>query len=98
MIASFSIVPLGEGESVSEQVAACLALVRESGLPHQLTPMATIVEGDLDEVLQLIARCHREARKGSRRVLTRIEIDDREDRRDAMSAKVASVEARLQSR
>lgn len=96
MIASFSIVPLDKGESVSEYVAICVSLVRDSGLPYQLTPMATVVEGELDEVMGLIARCHRTMRRHSRRVLTHVEIDDREGRDDALHQKVESVRARLQ--
>ncbi|MGE4274874.1 MAG: MTH1187 family thiamine-binding protein [Candidatus Methanomethylophilaceae archaeon] len=96
MIASFSIVPLDQGESVSEHVALCLSLVQESGLPYQLTPMATVVEGEMDAVLGLISRCHRALRERSRRVLTRIEIDDREGREDALHSKVESVRSRLQ--
>ena len=97
MIASFSIVPLDKGESVSEYVAICAALVQDSGLPFQLTPMATVVEGELVEVMDLISRCHLAVRQRSRRVLTRVDIDDREGKNDALHQKVESVRARLQA-
>lgn len=95
MIASFSIVPLDQGESVSEQVAECLRIVRESGLPHRLTPMATIIEGETDEVMATIMRCHAAVRSASKRVLTRIEIDDREGVTDGLVTKMRSVESKL---
>lgn len=94
MIASFSIIPLDKGESVSEYVALCYDLVQESGLSHQLTPMATIIEGDHDSVMSLISRCHLAVRERSNRVLTRIDIDDRADYHDAIRRKVESVMAR----
>lgn len=95
MIASFSIVPLDKGESVSEYVALCYSLVEKSGLPHRLTPMATVVEGDHDSVMALISHCHLAVRKVSNRVITRIDIDDRADCQDALHHKVESVLARI---
>lgn len=95
IVCEFSVVPLGTGESISEQVAKCLKLVRESGLPYQLTPMGTILEGEWDEVFQLIKRCRDELRKGFRRVLITIRVDDREAPPGRLQAKVRSVEEKL---
>ncbi len=95
MIASFSIIPLDKGESVSEQVAECLRIVRESGLAHRLTPMSTVVEGEVAEVMATIMRCHAAVRSASKRVLTRIDIDDREGVSDGLVTKMRSVESKL---
>ncbi len=95
MIASFSIVPLDKGESVSEQVAECLRIVRESGLAHRLTPMSTVIEGEAGEVMATIMRCHEAVRSASKRVLTRIDIDDREGVSDGLVTKMRSVESKL---
>ncbi len=95
MIASFSIVPLDKGESVSEQVAECLRIVRESGLSHRLTPMSTVIEGTSEEVMATIMRCHAAVRSASSRVLTRIDIDDREGVSDGLVTKMRSVESKL---
>jgi len=38
-----SVFPVGEGESVSAQVAAVVALIRDSGIPYRLTSMGTII-------------------------------------------------------
>lgn len=43
MIADFSIVPLGKGESLSGIVAEMVGAVRESGIAWKLTPMGTNV-------------------------------------------------------
>ena len=45
MIAAFSIIPLGGGESVSESVAEAVRLVRQSGLPNETNAMFSNVEG-----------------------------------------------------
>jgi uncharacterized protein (TIGR00106 family) len=95
MIAQFKVVPVGKGESLSAYVAECVKIVQESGLKYQLTPMATIVEGDWDQVMDVVGDCHRKVRSMSHRVVTTIEIDDREGRRDAMEQKVRSVQDRL---
>ena len=58
MLAEFSITPVGAGESVSRYVAKCLKIVEESGLDYKMNPMGTVVEGDFDEVISLISRCH----------------------------------------
>jgi len=94
-LASFSIAPLDKGESVSKYVARLIDLIDNSGLDYQLTPMATIVEGDFDQVMSLIASCHKKMRSMSSRVITNVRIDDREGASGRLSGKVASVEREL---
>lgn len=92
-IAEISIVPLGiQNVSVSKFVAAAIEELQKSGLQYQLTPMGTIIEGSLEEVLDVIRRMHETPfRSGVKRVYTTIKIDDRRDRKAAMNEKVASV-------
>jgi uncharacterized protein (TIGR00106 family) len=94
-IAEFSITPIGKGSSVGEYVARCLDIVDRSGLAYRLNPMGTVVEGPFDEVLGLIAKCHKAVRADCERVSTLIKIDDREGVRGQIDAKVADVETRL---
>jgi uncharacterized protein (TIGR00106 family) len=96
MIASFSIVPLGQGEGISAFVARCKRIVEESGLKHQLTPMSTVVEGEFSEVMSVIEQCHRAVLHDCGRVLTRIDIDDRKGRQEGMHSKIESVRSKLQ--
>ena len=57
-IAEVSVVPLGTGSvSVSEYVAGAIEELQKSGLSFQLTPMGTIIEGSLEDVLAVIAKC-----------------------------------------
>lgn len=95
MIAEFSVVPLDKGESVSEYVSEMLDIIDKSGVDYRFTPMATVVEGDWDEVMDLISRCHHEMRKRSKRVVTDIKIDDREGAKNRISGKIESVEKKV---
>ncbi len=95
IVCEFSIVPLGVGESVSEHVAACLEIVRKSGLPHELTAMGTLIEGDWDAVMEVVGACHAAVRARATRVLTTVRIDDREAPPGRLEAKLRSVETKV---
>ncbi len=92
MIVEFSVVPIGRGEALAERVARILDIVDQSGLPYQLTAMGTLVEGDWDEVLGLVRRCHEAMGDGSGRVYTHITIDDRPGTKGRIAGKVREVE------
>ncbi len=96
-IAAVSISPVGVGTSVSEYVAAALAVVRaQDTVRYRLDPMFTTLEGDLGEIYALVARMQEAVfAAGAERVGTVMKIDDRRDRNVSMEAKVASVEERL---
>ena len=96
-IAEVSVVPLGTGSvSVSEYVAGAIAELQKSGLSFQLTPMGTIIEGSLEDVLAVIRKMHETPfNQGARRVYTTIKIDDRRDRKVQMGDKVQSVRKKL---
>lgn len=95
MLASFSVVPMTKGESVSHLVAESLKIVDASGLDYQLGPMQTIVEGDEAAVMETIMQCHRRLRELSDRVLTTITIDDRKGATGRLRGKVRDVEAQV---
>jgi len=97
MIAAFSISPLGIGASVSEVVADCVAIVRESGLPNETNAMFTNIEGDWDEVMGVIKRCVDHVAAAAPRVSLVIKIDQRPGVSGALRSKVESVERRLSS-
>jgi uncharacterized protein (TIGR00106 family) len=66
---------------------------------YELTPMGTILEGDLDALLGVVRRMHESAFDGEvQRVLTRVAIDDRRDRPSSMESKVRSVETKLRKK
>jgi uncharacterized protein (TIGR00106 family) len=98
MIVEFSVVPLGAGESLSAYVAECLIIVRDSGLKYEFTPMATVIEGDYDQVMDVVGRCHKKVRSMAPRVLTTVRIDDRAGAADEIERKVRSVEEKVREK
>jgi uncharacterized protein (TIGR00106 family) len=95
MVVNFSIVPVGKESSLSAQVAEILKIVSKSGIDYKLHSMGTIMEGDWDDILKLIKKCHKKTLKYSDRVLTTITIDDRKGRTGRIAGKVKSVERKL---
>jgi uncharacterized protein (TIGR00106 family) len=95
MLAEFTVVPLGVGESLSKYVAKSLELIQASGLEYRINPMGTVVEGEWDEVMALIKKCHMRMLEDSKRVSTSIKIDDRKGRTGTLSTKIESVQLKV---
>lgn len=96
-VVQFSVVPLGTGStSLSAYVAEVHKVLDTTGLTHRLTPMGTVIEGDLDQVLAAIRKVHElPFNQGAQRVMTLVNIDDRRDKKSTAAGKMASVEAKL---
>lgn len=97
-VVEVTIVPLGTGSpSVSRYVAEChKVLAREKGVKYQLTPMSTVIEGDLDRIFAIIRKMHEVPFvAGAVRVSTSIKIDDRRDKELTMTGKIQSVMEKL---
>jgi uncharacterized protein (TIGR00106 family) len=92
MLAEFSVAPMGGGTHLSEVVAEMLRIVDASGLPYEFHSMGTIVEGEWDEVMALIGRCHAAALRHGTRVSTAIKVDDAKGRTGRLKGKVDAVE------
>lgn len=98
MIVAFSVAPSGgESDSVSEAVAGAVTVVRESGLPHETSSMFTTVEGEWDEVMDVVRRATEVAGRFGSRVSLVLKADIRPGWTDQMTAKVTRVEERLAS-
>ena len=98
MIVAFSVTPLGIGESVGEEVAEAVRVVRESGLPHSTDAMFTTVEGGWDEVMDVVRRAVEAASTRAPRVSLVLRADVRPGADVAggrMAAKVDRVERLL---
>ncbi len=100
-IIDLSIVPIGTASTgVSAYVAAVhKVLAGEPGIRYTLTPMSTIIEGDLDRILAVVRKLHEVPfQMGALRVYTTLKIDDRRDRPATLESKTASVEEKLSRR
>ena len=95
VLLEFSIVPLGKGEGVSEYVARSLDVIDKSGLDYRLTAMGTIVEGDVEEVFDVVKRCVDAVAADCDRVTCSMRLDCRKGHENRLESKVKRVEERL---
>ncbi len=94
VIVEVTIVPLGTAStSLSAYVAGVeKVLAKHEDIKTRLTPMSTIMEGKLDEILTVIREMHETPfLNGAKRVSTRIGIDDRRDKKASMDAKIKAI-------
>jgi len=97
-IVEVSVVPIGTSSpGLSNYVAGCLRVLEKAqDIKYQLTPMGTILEGDLDRLLEVVRSMHEQPfGEGIGRVLTTIRIDDRRDKKISMDSKVSAVKDKL---
>lgn len=93
--AELSIFPLDKGQSVGAYVARVLDLIDRSGLPYQLGPMGTCIEGEFADVMDLVRRCHEALAADCERVYCVVKLDTRRGRQGMLAGKVRSVEEQL---
>ncbi|CAO5249371.1 MTH1187 family thiamine-binding protein [Frankia sp. AgKG'84/4] len=95
MLVAFSVTPIGAGEGVAELVAEAVRVVRDSGLPHETNSMFTTVEGEWDEVMDVVRRATEAVCAGAGRVSLVLKADLRPGAYDALHTKVARVDRLL---
>ena len=95
------VIPVGtEGPSVSKYIAEIQtkleAFKKQGKIDYQLTPMNTLIEGDLKDLFEVVQAIHElPFDKGLDRVCTNIRIDDRRDKSRKMNDKLKSVQKHL---
>ena len=88
-VAEIQVVPIGAGVSVRAQVRRAQELIRESGLVIQEHSFGTNVEGDLQTILQVIARIHDVLHsEGVSRLSTAIKLGTRTDKEPDLASKL----------
>jgi uncharacterized protein (TIGR00106 family) len=96
MLVAFSVSPTDrEDGSVSDAVADAVKVVRDSGLPNSTDAMFTTIEGDWDEVLDVVRRATEAAGANSSRVSLVLKADIRPGHAGELTAKVQRVEEQL---
>lgn len=55
-LVAVAIAPLGVGDELSEHVAKAVRIIRESGLRNETHSMFTEIEGEWDEVMDVVKR------------------------------------------
>jgi len=96
VILDLCVVPLGVGVSVSKYVVACEELIQKAGLKSSLHAYGTNIEGEWDEVMAVVKKCHERIHEmGAPRITTTIKLGTRVDRSQSMEDKVKSVEEKM---
>lgn len=88
--------PGGVGTSVSPYVAMCQKIFEESGLTYTMHGFGTNVEGEWEEVMAAVKRCHDDLHQaGAVRITSHMKLSTRNDREQTMYDKVNSVQEKL---
>ncbi len=95
VLLEFSMSPLAEGESVGNYVARSLQIIDESGLPYELHAMGTIIEGEVEEVFDVMRRCLDAMAADCDRITCTAKLDYRKGYSGRLESKVKSVEEKL---
>jgi len=92
-----SVTPLGLGHpSVGDYIAEVVRYLQKENIPHHLTDMGTLIQGDPSLLLKVAQTLHElPFARGVKRVITHIAIDDRRDKEVKLGDKTKSVQARL---
>ena len=80
---------------MSAAVAEAVRIVRESGLPNETNSMFTLVEGEWDEVMDVVKRATEAISAVSPRTSLVLKADIRPGYTGQLAAKVDAVERRL---
>ena len=98
MLVAFSVAPSGTGRadgSVHDAVAAAVKVVRDSGLPHRTTSMFTEIEGEWDEVFDVVKRATDAVAPYGSRVSLVLKADIRPGFSGELDGKIERLEAAI---
>ena len=95
VLLEFSMSPSTKGDSMSPYVARSLDIIDKSGLPYQLTPMGTIIEGEWAEVMAVVGACFEAMKTDCDRIGAHIKVDYRAGPGGRLKSKVESVQQKL---
>ena len=95
VLLEFSMSPLAKGESVSPYVARSLEIIDASGLDYRLHAMGTIIEGEVEQVLEVLQKCFAAMAEDCDRITCTAKFDYRRGYSGRLESKVASVEEKL---
>ncbi|WP_382305232.1 MTH1187 family thiamine-binding protein [Herbiconiux sp. UC225_62] len=101
MLVAFSVAPSGgpsPDASVHDAVAAAVAVVRASGLPNSTDSMFTTIEGEWDEVFDVVKRATEAVQAFGPRVSLVLKADIRPGHTGELTGKVERLEAALERR
>jgi len=95
VIAELSIFPMDKGVSMSPYVARVVTVIKASGLAYDFGSMGTTIEGEWDEVMQIVSACYKELEQDCDRIYLTLNVDSRKGRTNGLKGKTESVAAKL---
>ena len=95
VLLEFAMSPHGQGESLSPYIARILDIIDKSGVPYQLTPMGTILEGEWEDVMGVVTACFKDLQSDCSRIGMNLKIDYRAGPESRLRSKIEAVEAQL---
>ena len=97
-VAALCISPSGVGEELSEYVADCVKVIRDSGLKNETNAMFTNIEGEFDDVMQVVKDATMVLVEKGYRTGVILKLDIRPGFSGQMEAKAALVDKILEER
>ena len=95
VLLEFAMNPPDRGDGLSAYVARILDVIDRSGVPYQLTPMGTILEGNFEDVMKVVGDCFRALEPDCERIGMNLKMDYRAGPASRLHSKIASVEGRI---
>ncbi len=96
VIVDLCVVPLGVGLSVSKYIAECEKILKEAGLKTMLHAYGTNIEGEWDDVMAAVKKCHVVLHNlGVPRISSTLRVGTRTDREQTMEDKIKSVNEKM---
>ena len=97
-VAALCIAPSGVGEELSEYVADCVKVIRDSGLKNETNAMFTNIEGEFDDVMRVVKDATMVLVEKGYRTGVILKLDIRPGFSDQIDAKAALVDKILEER
>jgi uncharacterized protein (TIGR00106 family) len=95
VLLEFAMNPPDRGDGLSGYVARILDVIDRSGVPYQLTPMGTILEGSFDDVMKVVGDCFRTLEPDCARIGMNLKLDYRAGTGSRLKSKIDAVEKQL---
>ena len=88
--------PGGVGISVSPYVAHCQKIFQDAGLTHKMHGYGTNVEGEWEDVMAAVKKCHEDLHEmGAVRITSHMKLGTRTDKDQTLQDKVDSVDEKM---
>jgi uncharacterized protein (TIGR00106 family) len=75
LMVEFAVNPLDQGESIGTFASEAIDFIARSGLKYKVGPMGTAVEGELGEVMAVVAECLTHLSQKSGRIVFSLQGD-----------------------